>query len=142
MRCSCCGCESYHLCQISMTTQNGQIPRNENVVCTARDHNFEICMEIMSCRGVKSPQNSEELQKHSRPRLGGDDHTPCLRKGHCQISPVSFSIGQMNASAAFIILSAARKEGQLEICYNYLKGSQCSLNFFPAVIVFSVPFFF
>lgn len=94
-----------------MTTHSGQMPRNENVACTARDLHFEICKEITSCRGVKSLQNREELQKHSRPKVGGDDHTPCLRKGHCQISPVSWSIGQKNACAAFIVLFAARKEG-------------------------------
>lgn len=92
-----------------MTTCCGQMPRSENVQRTARDLHFESCKEIISCRGVKSPQNGEELQKHSRPQLGGDDHTPCV--GHWETSQISCSTGQVDAYAALIVLSAARKEG-------------------------------
>lgn len=87
------------------------MPRGENVERTARHLHLESCKEIISCRGVKSPRNGEELQKHSKPQLGGDDHTPYYKKEHWQISQISCSTGQVDGCAALIVLSAARKEG-------------------------------
>lgn len=118
-----------------MTTHCGQTPRSENVERTARELHFESCKEIKSCRGVKSPQNGEVLQKHSRPWLGGDDHSPCCKKGHWQISQISCSTGQ---SAALICMQQGRVTGDLLD----LRGTQCSLIFFPDTQSISCFFFF
>lgn len=111
MRCSCCGYESLDLCQVSMTTYCGQMPRSENVECTASVLHLESCKEIKSCRGVKSPQNSEVLQKHTGSQLGGGDQTLCHMKGCWQISQLGCLAGQMEGCAAAITVSAARREG-------------------------------
>lgn len=111
MRCSCCGYESLDLCQVSMTAYCGQMPRSENVECTARVLHSESCKEIKSCRGVKSPQNGEVLQKRSRSWLGGDDQTLCHMEGRWHISQLGCLAEQMEGCAAAIIVSAARREG-------------------------------
>lgn len=125
MRCSCCGYESLDLCQVSMTTYCGQMPHSENVECTARVLHLESCKEIKSCRGVKSPQNGEVLQKHSRSWLGGDDQTLCHMKGrlanlptqllgraigricccdHCVCSKKGREIGEVPTAAQILFL--------------------------------------
>lgn len=86
------------------------MPCSENLGHTAKVLHFESYKEIKSCRGVKSPQNSEELQKHSRSRLGGDDHTVCHKKGNWQTSQTGCSAGQVEGCAAAVVLSAAMRE--------------------------------